>query len=93
MTDKPHTTDEPLWRGPVSLTWRDDEYGKKDRALHIGGIQVGHIMQWSGKDSPRVGEWRAWLNSDSDGRHLGWYPTEQEAKDKLVDEVLKEITK
>jgi hypothetical protein len=89
------TTGEPIaiWGGNARLYWRDDSYGKKDRALFIGGLCIGHIMQWTGKDSPKAGEWRAWIMTDDDGRHLGWHPTEQEAKDALVDEAVKELCK
>ncbi len=88
MTQPP---DLPIWSGPVQLFWRTDVFGYKDRALFVGGLHVGGIMQWSGQDNPMAGQWRAWIMTDEDGRQVGWYRIEKEAKDALIDEVIKHL--
>lgn len=91
------TNAEPIWIGPCRLYWHTDDYGKVGRALHVGGLQVGTIMHSPKMYGPgrveRVNEkpWRAWLMTDSDGKSVGWFLTEQEAKDALVDAAVKEI--
>lgn len=90
-------TTEPveIWRGTARLFWRNDAFGHKNAALFIGGLHVGSIMH-----CPMVHDledrnpdlvWRAWVMTDDDGKQVGWYRTEQEAKDALVDEAIKEI--
>ncbi len=82
----------PIWTGrlDISLSWRDDDYGIPGRALYINQIYVGWVMQ-----SPSMVKagtpWRAWIMNTMDGTEFGWRSTEQEAKDALVDAVLKAL--
>lgn len=97
MSDNPTTMPEPLWVGPCRLYWRTDDYGKDGRALYVGGLQIGTIMyipkMYAVGGIERVNEkpWRAWLMTDSDGMSVGWFLTEQEAKDALADAAVREI--
>lgn len=94
MTDAPTTTGhiDEIWRGSTSLHWVPDGFGRPDRSLNAGGLHVGliqHIPQ------PRYGHestpWRGWIMSDEDGKELGWFATEQEAKDAVVDAAVREL--
>lgn len=80
-----------VWsRHGLTLAWRADEFGKPDLALYLGELCVGLIHPW-GVPNYRPGQTRAWIMNEPDGSELGWYPTEQEAKDALVQAVLKAL--
>lgn len=94
--DNPTTEPPAIWTGPCSLYWRRDCWGHEARGLCVGGLEVGSVQHLPRTptregfiDSPKP--WRAWLMIDGDGKCLGWFLTEQEAKDLLVDEALKEL--
>lgn len=83
---------EPTWTyHGISLTWRSDCFGHEGRALFVGRLCVGYIQDVSKiefYDAP----WRAWLVDDADdGKQLGLYKTEQEAKDDLIDAAIKAL--
>lgn len=85
-----------IWTGVCRLYWRRDCWGKEERSLCAGGLEVGsiqHLPRTPTRDGFVDSEkpWRAWLMVDGDGKCLGWFLTEQEAKDLLVDEALKEL--
>lgn len=80
----------------ITISWRTDEFGKPERALYVGSIYVGSLTHESrrfgvgGREiEPREKPWRAWFMNDIDGNELGWYPTEQEARDAMVDAAVK----
>lgn len=87
------TEAEPIWRGACRVYWRTDAFGMKDRALFVGGLHVGSIMHHhTGRSASYPDQtWRAWIMTDDDGKAVGWFSTEQEAKDALVDAAVKEI--
>jgi hypothetical protein len=86
-------TAEPdaFWTGACRLYWRTDSYGHAERSLCVGGLEVGSIDHFP-RTPTRNGfidsekPWRGWLMVDGDGKCVGWFLTEQEAKDTLVDE-------
>ncbi len=76
----------------VSLFWRPDGYGNPGRALYARDLYLGHVTHWTYPDpSHRATPWRAWLMTDEEGEEVGWWATEQEAKDALVDAALKAL--
>jgi hypothetical protein len=84
--------DAPVWHGRVGVYWRDDQYGNKNVALFVGGLQVGSIL-YAGTHAPRQRfPYRAWIMTDGDGKSLGWYATEDEAKVVLLDVAVREIS-
>ena len=81
---------EAIWTGRCRVYWRADAFGHKDCALFIGRLHVGSLMHYAPHgDKP----WRAWLMTDDDGKQIGWFPTQQEAQDALVDAAIVEILK
>lgn len=94
-TDK--TTDPTaFWTGRCSLYWRTDCFGHEGRSLCVGALEVGSIGCFPrvptkggfvGNEKP----WRGWLDTDTDGKCIGWFLTEREAKDALEDAALKEL--
>lgn len=94
MSDSKSETVEPAalgeWNG-VRLFWRKDGYGRPERALYAGGLYLGEVMCLP--TNPRLSGaiWRSWLMTTDEGDEIGWYMTEQEAKDALVDAALKAL--
>lgn len=86
MGSDPQTTSDPvaIWGGSARLYWFSNE-------LRVGGIHVGAINHMRGHCLGR--DWRAWVMDDEDGRCVGWFPTEREAKDALEDAAIKELSK
>lgn len=80
-----------VWRGHTELHWRNDCYGNTLQALYAGGLWVGSLM-WSPIGDTKPNPWRAWLSTDDDGSAVGWYVTEQEARDALVDAAVRALT-
>jgi hypothetical protein len=94
-TPAKNPTADPLaiWGGNARLYWRQDCFGQPDRALYVGGLNVGHIM-YSPTNPQRAGcPWRAWLMTDEDGKGVGWFATEREAKDALAGAAAEELCK
>ena len=61
--------------------WKHDTNRQERHALFIGGLCVGNIMRWSGKDSPNYNKWRAWFFSDDEMPRIGdWFDTADEAR-------------
>lgn len=87
----------PAWSGRVhaNLFWRKDAFGDEGRDLYVNGLYIGCIMHVPilyGTDvRPHGKPWRALLMSDDTGRQIGWFATEQETKDALIDAALKEL--
>ena len=87
MSDK---TTDAVWTNPVlvSLFWRPDGFGRSGMALYARDIYLGEVSELTHHQRPEH-RWRAWLMTDDSGDEVGWYRTEQEAKDALVDAALK----
>jgi hypothetical protein len=81
---QPDTT--AIWTGSVSLYWARGE-------LSVGGIHVGTVNRLGGSDLHPGRDWRAWVMDDEDGRCVGWFATEREAKDALEDAAIQELLK
>lgn len=86
------TDDEPpIWsKNGVGLYWRPDCFGNFGRALFLNGLSVGSVLLWTGSQKEFMDRpWRAWIeDTNDDGSHLGWFKTEQEAKDACVDKAI-----
>lgn len=81
---------EPVWSlHGFGLYWRDDCWNNPDRALFINGLCIGEVYHPRHNIPPLDRSWRAWIvdNADS-GNEIGWYATEQEAKDACVDRAI-----
>lgn len=96
QSDEPVTTShiDEIWRGSTGLHWCPDDFGRPDRTLYAGGIYVGlvqHIPQ--ARYGHEANPWRGWVMTDEDGKELGWFVAEQEAKDAVVDAAVKELCK
>lgn len=88
MLDAPKTT--YLSVQLVQLYWKDDVFGHKEHDLFVGGLHIGSISEWRGKEAlTRHGQWRAWIM----GERLGWYATEQEARDACAERAIAELHK
>lgn len=81
-------TARPIWSAEVSMYWRPDCFGRAERALYVGGLNVGTVMHHA---TGRQKSWRAWLMTDEDGEEIGWYMTEREAKDALEDAAARKL--
>ena len=90
MSDPTNQTTEAIWTNPVlvSLFWRPDGYGKPGRALYARDLYLGQVMHVPTHPRRQGQTWRAWLMTTDEGEEVGWYPTEQEAKEALVDAAL-----
>lgn len=89
---------DPVWRGEVALSWEEVEMrGNSDRPalpdsryyhLCMGGMWVGHVTNraWNHAQGPGWGAW-----DGMDVKAIGWRDTEQEAKDLLVEHVVRLI--
>lgn len=63
--------------------WRNDGYGQGRHALFMGGLYVGHILEWRkyATDSHiHNGKWRGWFMSDDEGDETGFFATADEAR-------------
>lgn len=88
-----------IWsRHGLTLAWRNDEFGNTDRALYMGGIYVGGLTREKLKfaiggtnPEPRDKQWRTWMMDSEGGNPVGYFLAEQEARDALVDVVLKAL--
>ncbi len=85
-------------RHGMTLAWRADEFGKPERDIYLGSIYVGgvwhypvSVLPFTNEYQPREKPWRAWFMNEADGSEVGWFATEQEARDALVDAVLKAL--
>lgn len=81
------TTHKSFWRGHTSLTWRDDAYGRPLNALYAGNLYLGRVNRLPHETRGTL--WRTWLMTDESGNDVGWFGTEQEAKDALADAAVK----
>lgn len=81
---------EPFWSQfvRIELSWRADNRGNDGRALFVGDIFVGEVLH-SQRGPDQEAPWLAWFLNDDDGWEVGWFSTEQEAKDALVDTTLR----
>ncbi len=73
-------------RHGMTLAWKADEFGNPDHALFLGGISVGSLMHSKLVKEKR---WRAYFMDSYEGSTVGWFASEQEARDALVDRVVK----
>jgi len=91
MNDTPHAhhVDEPIWTGKCELRWRKvKDY--TDIELCIGGVALGRVYPCS------PDPWVVVFVPDNDrGNVFGgkWFATENEARDALVDAVVRELGK
>lgn len=76
-------TEPPIWTGPLdaSLRWRA-------RELYFGRLFIGETLNRSHYAPPKW-HWAALLMTTGEGVVISRHPTEQEAKDALVDAALK----
>lgn len=73
------------------LHWITDEFGYSERQLNLGGICVGSVDN-PGRSHTLIGDpWRVWLNIDPDGKLIGRFKTEEEAKKFLFDAAVKAL--
>src|SRR4051812_24449669 len=72
-------------RHGFTLAWREDEWGNPERALYLGRLRVGSVMQIR---VAKPKQFRAWIQDSEEGLTVGWFATEQEARDALVSAVL-----
>lgn len=84
------TAAEPFWRGHTSLTWRNDCWGRHLNALYAGSLYLGQVDHL--RHETRGLLWRAWLMTDESGFDVGWFGTEQEAKDALADAAVRGLS-
>lgn len=59
-------------------------------ALYIGNLCIGNLIELDHPNHPGT-SWRPWIMTDEDGKSLGWFASEQEARDVLVDAALKAL--
>jgi hypothetical protein len=84
---------DPFWTLGinVSLFWRPDGWGRDERALYMRDLYLGEVMHLPPRPRRLGPTWRAWLMTTDEGSEVGWFATEQEAKDALVDAALKAL--
>lgn len=78
---------EPVWRGEAALRW-DNTSDRDMKPLCVGALYVGAVyLAWN--PNTKTVMWLARIGTAGDD--VGWRDTEQEAKDLLVDHVVKLI--
>lgn len=84
---------EPIlvWQGVrrVAIMWKDSGYTNETN-LHVGKIYVG-CVSFTSRNNDEPKSWRAWIMRDNDGETIGYYDSEQKAKDELIDAVIKDL--
>lgn len=89
MPDSP-----PIWsRAGIELRWREGKFGRANAVLYFGNSYVGGIYNETGLPlgPEHHGPWRAYLMNSDSGSAIGYYETEQECRDALVDAVVKAL--
>lgn len=88
----PPTPEAPIWRGSVALSWRRYIDGPLIYALCAGTLVIGLVSHTHPSLAPAPNmPWHARFSSGWQARELGWFATEQAARDALVDAVVREI--
>lgn len=65
----------------AEIEWKTDGFGREHRALYLGGLCVGHIMELASyKDYGFAGPFRGWFMNDDDGSETGYFMTEEDAR-------------
>ena len=60
--------------------WRKDCFGYPRRALYLGSLYTGCILQGTGSNNPKRGLWCGWFMSGDEGNETGWFVTADEAR-------------
>ena len=78
----------PEWflKGEHRLHFEDDY-------LYLGGLLVGEVIRPTPQqlDSPLDPPWFAWISTRNNEMGVGWFATEQEAREALVDLVTEKL--
>lgn len=85
---------DPIWsRAGIEMRWREDEFGRANTSLYAGNICVGGIYNEARlpRRPEHRGTWRAYLMNSDSGNAIGYYETEQECRDALVDAAVKAL--
>lgn len=65
----------------AQIEWRKDCWGKEARALYLGDLCCGSIMENTAHKSHKPGTpWRGWFSDDDEGNETGWFATAEEAR-------------
>lgn len=82
---------DEVWHGVTSLHWMPDALYRPDRALYAGDLYVGLIQHLPHPTRHELKSWCGWIMTNESGKDLGWFETEQAAKDALVDAAVKAL--
>lgn len=81
---------DEVWHGVTSLHWMPNAFYMPDRALYAGDLYVGLIQHFP-HGRYEATPWCGVIMTNENGKDLGWFETEQAAKDALVDAAVKAL--